>query len=186
MTDDYYATHFSRQRRPEHKRSEDWARAFLVRGLIAHVATRWDGMPFINPTSYWYDADTNRIYFHSNAAGRVRANIERHPDVCLEVSEFGRFLPSNDPLEATVQYRSVVVFGQVRIVHERNEQLRGLYGLLHKYYPQLEAGRDYLPIDDPRLARTSVYAIEISELSGKENWAEQADQSPDWPPLSQG
>jgi hypothetical protein len=184
MTSDYYASHFSRQRRAEHKRGEAWARDFLTRALIAHVATRWDGVPFINPTSYWFDAERERVYFHSNAAGRVRANIERHPEVCLEVSEFGQFLPSNDPLEATVQYRSVVVFGRARVVADREEQLHGLYGLLRKYYPALEPGRDYLPIDDPRLARTSVYAIEVSELSGKENWAEQADQSPDWPPLA--
>ena len=39
------------------------------------------------------------------------------------------------------------------------------------------------PITDKELARTSVYAVQIESWSGKENWMEQADQLPDWPPL---
>jgi len=44
--------------------------------------------------------------------------------------------------------------------------------LLDKCFPDLKAGRDYRPITDSELARTSVYAIAIESWSGKENWRE--------------
>lgn len=175
----------ARQRRPANRRDDAWITALLKRGEIAHIATRWDEQLFQTPTSFWYDADNHTVIFHSNIAGRVRANIERHPGVCLEVSEYGRFLASNDPLEASVQYRSVVVFGTARVLVDPEARRRALAGLLGKYFPQLELGREIMPIGDAALARTSVYAVAIDSWSGKENWAETADQTDAWPTLEE-
>ena len=175
----------SRQRRPANRRDDDWIKALLHRGEIAHVATRWDEQIFQTPTSFWFDEERHAICFHSNLAGRVRANVERHPGLCLEVSEYGRFLASNDPLEASVQYRSVIVFGTARVLGDPAEQRRALAGLLGKYFPQLALGREIMPIGDAALARTSVYAVAIDEWSGKENWAAVADQTDAWPALDE-
>jgi hypothetical protein len=92
----------NQQRRKENAMSDVWARAFLQRTLIGHVATHWDDQPFITPTNFWYDTDRHVIYFHSNSVGRIRANAEKHDRVCFEASEFGRFLPSNVALEFSV------------------------------------------------------------------------------------
>ena len=51
---------------------------------------------------FWYDEANERIIFHSNLAGRIRANLEHNPKVCLEASEMGRLLPSNVALEFSV------------------------------------------------------------------------------------
>lgn len=171
------------QRRPEHARDEAWVRAFLHRARIGHLATHWDGQPFQTPTSFWYDEAGHQLAFHSNVAGRLRANLERDGRACLEASEFGRFLPSNVALEFSVQYASVVVFGRVRVVTDPPEQRRLLSGLIDKYFPDLQAGREYRPITDQELKRTSVYALAIESWSGKENWPAQADQSSEWPAL---
>jgi hypothetical protein len=47
----------------------------------------------------------------------------------------------------------------------------------------MEAGREYRPITDQELKRTSVYAIRVESWSGKQNWPERADQSDEWPAL---
>jgi hypothetical protein len=43
--------------------------------------------------------------------------------------------------------------------------------LLDKYFPQLVSGRDYRPITEKEMARTSVFAIEIEGWSGKQKVA---------------
>jgi hypothetical protein len=171
------------QRRPANARDDEWVRAFLRRGQIAHIATRWDEQPFITPSTYWYDEARHRLIFHSNIVGRVRANSERHARVCVEISVFGRFLPSNAALEFSVQYASVVIFGEIRVLEELDEKRAALYGLIGKYFPRMTAGREYRPIADQELKRTSVYAIAIESWSGKENWPDQAEQSEAWPSL---
>ena len=52
---------------------------FFYRAQIAHIATFWDDQPFVTPTTYFYDETEHRLIFHSNIAGRIRANIEHHP-----------------------------------------------------------------------------------------------------------
>jgi hypothetical protein len=57
--------------------------------------------------------------------------------------------------------------------------------LIAKYFPEMKSGEHYRPITARELKRTAVYAIKIDEWSGKSNWAERADQSPDWPALDE-
>lgn len=168
------------QRLPEYARDEAWIRAFLRSAKIGHLGQVRGEQPFVTPTNFWFDEPRHAIVFHSNITGRLRDNLENSPQVCLEVSELGRFLPSNIALEFSVQYRSVMVFGRVTLLRSDEEKLRALYGLLTKYFPQRQAGVDYRPITGQELARTSVYALMIDSWSGKENWPEQAVQSAEW------
>ena len=80
-----------------------------------------------------------------------------------------------------MQYQSVIVFGKIRVIEEVEEKRRALYGLIAKYYPAMTAGKEYRPITDQELKRTSVYAITIESWSGKRNWPDEAEQSEEWP-----
>jgi len=173
------------QRRPHLTRDDDWIRSFLKEARIGRIASSVDGQPFINTSTFWFDEKNNQIAFHSNVAGRVRSNIGNNPRVSFEASELGRFLPSNVALEFSLQYRSVIVFGNARVIEDADEARRLLYGLIGKYFPQMNAGKEYREITDKELRATSVYAIEIESWSGKENWEERADQSDEWPPLDE-
>jgi nitroimidazol reductase NimA-like FMN-containing flavoprotein (pyridoxamine 5'-phosphate oxidase superfamily) len=173
------------QRRPQLTKDDDWIRAFLKTAQVGHIASSFDGQPFINPTTFWLDEENHQIVFHSNVAGRVRSNIESNPKVSLEASELGKFLPSNVALEFSLQFRSVVVFGTARIVTDPNEARRLLYGLISKYFPRMTAGKEYREITEKELRATSIYALQIESWSGKENWAERADQSDEWTPLDE-
>jgi nitroimidazol reductase NimA-like FMN-containing flavoprotein (pyridoxamine 5'-phosphate oxidase superfamily) len=175
----------NQQRRREHVQSDEWTRDFLIRAQIGHIATHWDEQPFINPTTFWYDPERHEIYFHSNIVGRVRANTDRHRQVCFEASEFGKLLPSNVALEFSIQYESAIAYGLVRQLEDEEEKRRALYGLIGKYFAAMTAGSEYRPITDQELKRTSVYAIKIESWSGKRNWAERADQSDEWPALGE-
>jgi len=171
------------QRRPEYTRDDEWIRAFLRRGQVAHFASLRDDQPFITPSTYYFDEARQRLIFHSNIAGRLRANVDRDARLCADVFELGRLLPSNVALEFSLQYRSVVVFGTAEIIADPVQQRDLMQRLIGKYFTDLEPGKDYRPVTDKELKRTSVYAMKIESWSGKENWKDQADQSSDWPAL---
>lgn len=175
----------NKTRRPELATDDSWIRAFLKQATIGYVATVWEDQPFINSTTFWYDEVNERIIFHSNVSGRVRANSQQQEKVCFTATNSGQLLPSNVALEFSIQYESVVVFGWVKVLAEPEEKRQALYGLIAKYFAQMSPGRDYRPITDQELKQTSVYAITIDSWSGKRNWPDQADQSPDWPPLAE-
>lgn len=173
------------QRRPHLTKDDAWIREFLKTAQVGHIATSVDGQPFLTPSSFWFDEANHQIVFHSNIAGRVRSNIEANPRVSFEASELGRMLPSNVALEFSLQYRSVMVFGTARVVTDPAEARALLYGLIGKYFPTLNPGKEYREITDKELRATSVYAIQIEAWSGKENWDERAEQSDEWPALDE-
>lgn len=173
------------QRLPEFTRDDEWIRAFLREAKVGHIASTRDGQPFLNPTTFWFDEQHHQIIFHSNVKGRIRSNIEINPRVCFEASELGKMLPSNIALEFSLQFRSVIVFGKAHLVTDPYEARRVLYGLIGKYFPTMKAGQEFREITDRELLRTSVYAIQIEEWSGKENWKDRADQSEEWAPLDE-
>lgn len=173
------------QRIPKYKRDDDWIRDFLRTAQVGHIASSLNGQPFLTPSIFWFDEENHQIVFHSNVTGRVRSNLASNPKVCFEASELGRLLPSNVALEFSLQYRSVVVFGTVHLVTNPAEARRVLYGLIQKYFPKMRAGREFREITGKELKRTSVYAIQIEEWSGKENWKDRADQSDEWTPLDE-
>jgi nitroimidazol reductase NimA-like FMN-containing flavoprotein (pyridoxamine 5'-phosphate oxidase superfamily) len=173
------------QRLPEYRREDAWIRSFLHEARVGHIASSREGQPFVNPTTFWFDEANHQIAFHSNVTGRIRSNLENNPRICLEVSELGKLLPSNAALEFSLQFRSVIVFGRARLVDDPDEARRAMYGLIHKYFPAMTAGGEYRPITDQELKRTSVYAIQIEEWSGKENWNDRADQSDEWAALGE-
>lgn len=171
------------QRIPSHTRDDAWIKAYLRNAEIGHLAHSRGDQPFVTPTNFWFDEAKHRIIFHSNIIGRTRDNLEHNPKVCLEASEYGRFLPANTALEFGIQYRSVMVFGTVQILEDDQEKNEVLINLLQKYFPLMTPGKEFRPITKQELARTCVYAIQIGSWSGKENWDEQAEELPDWPPL---
>lgn len=173
------------QRLPEYQRDDEWIRAFLHEARVGHIASTWDDQPFLNPSTFWFDEANHQIIFHSNLAGRIRSNIESNPRVCFEASELGKMLPSNVALEFSLQFRSVVVFGEASLIDDPEEARRVMYGLIHKYFPAMTAGSEFREITEKELKRTSVYAIKIEEWSGKENWKARADQSDEWPALDE-
>lgn len=173
----------NQQRRPQYAMDDAWTRDFLGRAAIGHVATHWDNQPFITPKNFWYDPERHAIYFHGALIGRLRANVERHPEVCFEACEVGRMLPSNTAMGFGVQFESAVAFGKIRIVDDPDEQRQALYALIAKHFPEMRPGHEYRPIQEDELLGTTVYAIDIESWSGKRNWKDRAAQSPDWKPL---
>jgi nitroimidazol reductase NimA-like FMN-containing flavoprotein (pyridoxamine 5'-phosphate oxidase superfamily) len=185
MRDYQTAAPTAHQRLPHYQRDDAWIREFLQRSLIAHIGHADDVQPFVTPTNFWFDEAGHRIIFHSNLVGRLRSNLEANPRVCMEASEYGRFLPSNAALEFSVQFRSVMVFGTIRILEDPDEIRAVLHSLLAKYFPKMQPGKEFRAVTDKEIARTSIYALEIESWSGKENWHAQADMIEEWPPLAE-
>lgn len=171
------------QRIPENTRNENWIKDLLQRGQIARIASRFDTQPFINTSTFLYLEAENRIIFHSNIIGRVQTNISTHPEVCVEISEFGKLLPSNIALEFSLQYRSVIVFGKAYLIEDENEKRETLHKLIAKYFGDMQIDKDYRSATEKELKRTSVYEIKIESWSGKENWKDVTDQSDEWAAL---
>lgn len=168
MPKDYAALPYSQVRRSDRAvEDESWIADFLHQAPIGHLATVYDGQPFLNSNLFVFDEAAHAIYMHTFRLGRTRANIELNQRVCFSVSTMGRLLPADEALEFSVEYSSVVVFGRGHVLIEEAPAKQALQMLLDKYFPHLKPGQDYRGIVPEELARTAVYEIQIESWSGK-------------------
>ncbi len=96
-------------------------------GVLA--MTEEDGFPYAVPLSYvWKDG---RAYFHWATAGRKLDAVHRDDRVSFCVIDQDEIVPG----EYTTYFRSVIVFGRVRILGDPGEKRRAIEALSQKYRP---------------------------------------------------
>ncbi len=92
-----------------------------------------DGYPYAVPLSYMYDGE--KIYFHCAKEGHKIDAIKRNPKASFCVIERDDVVPE----EYTTYFRSVIAFGNVRILEDREEKHDAIEKLALKYAPNDDA-----------------------------------------------
>ncbi|MFN8526955.1 MAG: pyridoxamine 5'-phosphate oxidase family protein [Chloroflexota bacterium] len=166
---DYLKRPVTTVRRKDRQLTDDeWMDRLLTMQPVGHMAFVWDDAPMIHSNIFWFDGP--RIYWHTAAVGRLPAAFQQGPRrACFTVTELGRILPNYTPLEFSTEYASVVVYGTLRLVDDFAEKKRALEGLMTKYAPHLEPGRDYDPMPDEDVNQTSVFCLDVDSRVGKHN-----------------
>ena len=154
-------------RRVDHLMPEEAARALLARGFSGRLATNGaDGYPYCVPLLYVVMEGC--VFVHNTAArGHLRMNIDHDSRVCFEIDQPGEvFAYGRFECDSSVSYQSVVLFGNIRVVEDRDAKQRFCEALMAKYgKPDWERPKGFFP----RLDQITVYAIEIERITGKEN-----------------
>jgi len=144
---------------------DEVARAFLRTQNVAHVATVDDeGWPYVIPLIYIYEGE-DRLWVHTgNHGGHFERNIERHPRVCIEVSEMGPVHPGRTyACQSALVYSSVVTFGRVRLVESLADKTWFFDRVLAKYGdPAWSFEPGY-----PQIDRIVLYEQTIEIMTGK-------------------
>jgi nitroimidazol reductase NimA-like FMN-containing flavoprotein (pyridoxamine 5'-phosphate oxidase superfamily) len=144
-----------------------WIEDVLCQTPMGTLATAISDQAYQSTLLFVYDPVRHAIYLHTARRGRVWENLQTNRHVCFTAAEMGRLLPADTALNFSVEYRSVVVFGQAFLVEDSTEAERALQILLDKYFPHLHPGQDYRPITQGELEATAVFRLDIEEWSGK-------------------
>ena len=125
---------FREMRRRRQQLSPEECKRILAEGTSGVLAVRGDeGYPYAVPLSYVYEE--GRLFFHGAAAGHGRDAVLRDPKASFCVIGGDRVVPE----EYTTYFRSVIVFGKIRILEEEAEKRSAIEKLAEKYSPP--AGR---------------------------------------------
>ena len=128
------------------------------RGVLAVLGD--DDYPYTVPMNYVYDPKTQTIYFHGAHEGHKIDAIAKHPKVSFCVMDQGT--PDED---GWFQYvNSVVVFGTIAPVEDREKSIDITREIAEKYYPDQESAAREVKKDG---ARALCLAIKAAHITGK-------------------
>jgi len=102
----------TRIRRHPERSAPELAEEFLRAGRVAHVAFVAAGQPYVLPFTYHYDA--GKVHYHGAPASctlRALRTLGLGTPVCAEVTLLDGLVASRDAKSHSVNYRSVVIFG---------------------------------------------------------------------------
>lgn len=153
-------------RRTDKQVSEERARELIAHGYCGRLATVGpDGWPYLVPLLYvWKNGE---IWVHNTRArGHLRANVDHETRVCFEIDEPGQvFAYGRFECDTSIAYRSVVIFGRIRVIEDRRQKQAFFDAFMTKY---ADANWQRPKNFYPRLDQVTVYAIAIERLTGKE------------------
>jgi len=141
--------------------SEEECRHILERGITGILTVHGEeGYPYPVPINYVLIDDT--IYMHSAVTGHKIDAITANPKAAFCVIDADEVVPET----YSTDYRSVIAFGQARLVEDEAEKMSSLRALGDKYNPGDEVGlqREI----DTGYAHVAMIAFEIEHMTGKE------------------
>jgi len=137
--------------------------AILDEALICHVGLVSEAQPFVIPTIHWRIGD--ELYIHGSAASRMIEHGEAAAALCVTVTLIDGLVLARSAFHHSMNYRSVVILGQARVVSNRDEKLEALTALVNRFAPG-RAERVRAP-NPQELKATTVLAVPIAEASAK-------------------
>jgi len=151
----------------------------LQRGFCGRLATIGeDGYPYCVPLLYvWLDGEV--LVHNSKARGHLLKNVDQKSRVCFEVDEPGEVFPyGRFECDTSVAFRSVILFGKIRVVDDTEAKQHFFEALMQKYAKtEWKRPKDFFP----RMDQITLYAIKVERMTGKEGVLPEVSQQ--WPSL---
>ena len=152
---------FHKMRRTVQQLSYEEAEAVLLRCSAGVLALTGDkAFPYAVPLSYVYDGE--HIYFHSATEGHKIDAIQRNPNASFAVIDQDEVIPE----KYTTAYRSVVVFGSIRIIDDEVEKRAAAHKLAVKYAPE-QTNAQHDEMIDRTWERFCMLEMSIAHMTGK-------------------
>lgn len=137
--------------------------AILDEALVCHLGFAVDDQPYVIPTLHARVGDV--VYVHGSAASRALRRLGSGAPGCLTATLLDGVVLARSVFHHSLNYRSVVVLGAMRVVEGRAERLRALEAFTERLVP----GRweEVRPPSPKELKGTSILAMALDEASAK-------------------
>jgi uncharacterized protein len=152
--------------------------ATLDEAVVCHVGFVVDGRPVVLPQLHARVGE--RLYLHGSTGARALRLAEGAGlDVCVTVTLVDGLVLARSAFHHSINYRSVVVLGDARVITDREEKHEALRMIVEHVTP----GRadDARGPSDQELAATEVVGLAIREASAKVRTGPPIDAAEDYP-----
>ena len=150
--------------------------AILDEGLICHVGFVSDAQPYVIPTAYVRVGE--QIYLHGSAASRMLRTLTSGVEVCVTVTLLDGLVLARSAFHHSMNYRSVVIFGEARLVTDPAEKWEALR--LFTNHVARDRWEEVRQPNEQELKATSVLALPLTEATAKVRQGPPLDDEEDY------
>ncbi len=148
----------------------------LDEGFVCHVGFVVEGQPFVIPTAYGRAGD--ELFIHGSRVSRMLKALREGIQVCVTVTLIDGLVLARSAFHHSMNYRSVVVFGNARMVESDEEKLSALRSFTEHVAPA--RWQEVRPPNRQELNATLVLALRLNEASAKLRTGPPVDDEEDY------
>ncbi|MCP9333181.1 pyridoxamine 5'-phosphate oxidase family protein [Lentilactobacillus hilgardii] len=144
-------------------------KSILADAEVIHLGIRTDRYPYVVPTNYGYEFDTNNqltLYIHGAPVGHKRDLIAEDGRVGFAIDTDGQVLNPKDPDHDTpsFKYRSIMGYGDAKLVDDLDQKRYALQrSALH------EVGHEWSNLPDAAVEHVGIIQITVNQFTAKAN-----------------
>lgn len=134
----------------------------VLKNEVRGVLSVWgdEGYPYGIPINFYYSQDNNKVYFHGSREGHKIDAIKNYDKVSFCVYDKGIQIEGKRGLD----YKSVIVFGRIKILEDREETLN----IVRKLTEQFDFGNEYIDDEIKKFAKfVTVLELSPEHICGK-------------------
>lgn len=152
---------FREMRRKKQETSREECIAILKtekRGVLSVLGD--NGYPYAVPMNFYYDENTNKIYFHSAKTGHKLDAIQNCEKVCFTTWNQGLQKDGDWAFYVT----SVIVMGKAELVDDEELKIQQVQNLGRKYYPSEQEVQEEMK---KNISNVQLIVVNIDNMTGK-------------------
>jgi len=135
----------------------------LKNGKFTVISMCRDNEPYIVTLSYGFDAGHNSLYFHCATKGLKLDFIRSNPNVCATVIDDGGYVMGH----CEHNYKTVVFWGQLKVVTEPEERIHGMNVLLNHLEQDSGVIASYVVKSNNQASKMEILRLDIIQIHGK-------------------
>jgi hypothetical protein len=128
--------------------------------LVCRLALADENRPYIVPLCFGYK--DNSLYFHSAVQGKKINIIKKNNRVCFEFDVDSEVIKADKACEWSMQYKSVVGFGQASFLEDSESKRRALDIIMKQYSGESST------YPETKLKHTVIIKVDIEQMTGKQ------------------
>ena len=130
---------------------------------VCNIGVSAAGQAMVQPTSHWRIGD--ELFLHGSVKNGLFQQVMKGETACITLFLLDGLVFARSAYHHSVNFRSVVIYGNGRLVDDPEEKRSALDMMLEKYSPGRSV--EARPPNETELKVTAVFAFPIEEVSAK-------------------
>jgi len=121
-----------------------------------------NNMPYVLPFNFGFDGEKN-IYLHSAQTGKKMDILDNNPNVCVVFSTDHQLRYRDEEVACSwsMKYRSVLAYGKVVFIEERDEKVKALNCIMKNYSDKAYS------YNEPAIKGVKTFKVVVDRFEGR-------------------
>lgn len=130
---------------------------------VCRIGFASDNVPYIVTMNFGYSGgNEKKLYFHCASEGRKLEMIKKNHYVCFEMDTDHSLTTGEQACDCSMEYSSVVGYGHISVVKEREEKIAGFNSIMSHYSTSNE-----FKYNESSFERSIILRLDIQQITGK-------------------